>query len=84
MEAMAMGCPVIASRIGGLSDIVADGETGLLVPPGDWQALQQAMQRLLDDPALRVRMRTQAKQRVGLFQAKTVVPQIEQVYQEVL
>lgn len=84
MEAMAMGCPVIASRIGGLSDIVADGETGLLVPPGDWQALQQAMQRLLDDPALRVRMGTQARQRVGLFQAKTVVPRIEQVYQEVL
>ena len=84
MEAMAMGRPVVASRIGGLPDIVVDGETGLLVPPGDWRALQQAIQRLLDDPALRERLGAMAKQRVVEFQARTVVPRIEQVYQEVL
>jgi glycosyltransferase involved in cell wall biosynthesis len=84
MEAMAMGRPVVASRIGGLPDIVVDGETGFLVPPGDWRALQEAIQRLLDDPVLRERMGTKAKQRVVQFQARTVAPRIEQVYQEIL
>src|SRR5205807_2360133 len=50
LEAMIMGKPVIASRIGGLTDIVIDGETGFLVHPGDAQALQEAIQSLLDDP----------------------------------
>ncbi len=84
MEAMAMGRPVVASRIGGLSDIVVAGETGFLVPPGDWRALRKAIQRLLVDPSLRERMGARAKQRVVEFQARTVVPRIEQVYQEVL
>jgi len=84
LEAMAMGRPVIASRIGGLRDIVVDGETGFLVTPGDAPALGKAMQRLLDDAALRERMGAMGKQRVVEFQAKTVVPRIEQVYREVL
>lgn len=84
MEAMMMGQPIIASRIGGLPDIVIDGETGFLVPPGDPQALREAVQCLLDDPVRRERMGTMAKQRVVAFQAKTVVPRIEQVYHEVL
>lgn len=84
MEAMVIGRPVVASRIGGLSEIVVDGETGFLVAPGDAVALRQAMQRLLDDPALRERMGVMAKQRVVEFQARTVVPRIEQVYQEIL
>ena len=84
MEAMSVGRPVIASRIGGLADIVIDGETGFLVPPGDCQALREAMQRLLDDSSLRERLGAKAKQRVAEFQARTVVSRIEQVYQEVL
>jgi glycosyltransferase involved in cell wall biosynthesis len=84
LEAMVMGRPFVASRIGGLPDIVVDGETGLLVAPGDWRALREAIQRLLDNPALRERMGDRAKQRVVKFQATTVVPRIEQVYQEVL
>ncbi len=84
MEAMAMGRPVVASRIGGLPDIVVDGETGLLTTVGDWCVLREAIQRLLDDSALRERMGAVAKQRVVQFQARTVVPRIEEVYQEVL
>ncbi len=79
-----MGRPVIASRIGGLRDIVVDGETGFLTPPGDRRALQQAIQKLLDDPALRERMGAMAEQRAAQFRASAVVPRIEQVYQEVL
>ncbi len=84
LEAMTMGRPVVASCIGGLSDIVVDDETGFLVPPGDALALRQAIQCLLDDPARRERMGALARQRVAEFQAGTVVSRIEQVYQEVL
>ncbi len=83
MEAMMMGRPIIASRIGGLSDIIVDGETGLLVPPGNAQELRKAIQCLLDDPVLRERMGNMAKQRVVEFQAKSVVSRYEQVYREV-
>lgn len=84
MEAMAMERPLIASRIGGLSDIVSHGESGLLVPPGDKQALQGALDSLLIDPLQRAALGARARQRVSSFQAQTVVPAIEQVYQEVL
>lgn len=84
MEAMALGRPVVASRIGGLPDIVTDGENGLLVPPGDVSALQQAIECLLKDLAMREHMGVQAKQKVTEFQASTVVSRIEQVYQELL
>jgi len=84
MEAMAVGRPVIASRIGGLSDIVKDGETGVLIPPGDVQALCRAMQSLLEHPERREQMGVMAKEHVVNFQARTVVTRIEQVYQEVI
>ncbi len=84
MEAMSAGRPVIASRIGGLIDLVADGETGFLVQPGDSLALQQAIERLLADPHLRRSMGQAALCKVVEFQASTVVPRIEQVYERVL
>jgi glycosyltransferase involved in cell wall biosynthesis len=84
MEAMAAGRAVVASQIGGLPEIVADHDTGLLVPPGDTQALSDAMQRLLTDVAQRERMGNLARERVVTFQASTVIPRIEQVYREVL
>ena len=51
LEAAAAGKPAIVSEIGGLSDIVVDGETGLLVPAGDREALRAALARLLGDAA---------------------------------
>jgi glycosyltransferase involved in cell wall biosynthesis len=84
MEAMSTGRPVIASRIGGLVELVAEGETGLLVQPGDPSALQQAIERLLADPNLRRSMGQAALRKVVQFQASTVVPRIEQVYEQVL
>ena len=84
IEAMLMGRPVIATRSGGLVDIVADGETGLLIPRGDVQALREAIQSLLDNPERREHMGNMARKRVTRFQETTVVSQIEQVYQELL
>jgi glycosyltransferase involved in cell wall biosynthesis len=63
LEAMAAGRPVVASAVGGLKDLVVDGDTGLLVPAGDVPALRQALERLLADPELRERLGRQARER---------------------
>jgi len=55
-EAMAYGRPVVAAAVGGLTDAVEDGVTGLLVPPRDPVALRAALERLLEDPELRRRL----------------------------
>jgi glycosyltransferase involved in cell wall biosynthesis len=64
-EAMAHGRPVVASAVGGLQDLVADGETGILVPPRDPRALREALERLLADPELRRRLGAAGRERVG-------------------
>jgi glycosyltransferase involved in cell wall biosynthesis len=56
LDAMAAGLPVVATRVGGVPEIVRDGETGLLVPPRDPEALAAAMARLAEEPALRERL----------------------------
>jgi glycosyltransferase involved in cell wall biosynthesis len=84
MEAMAMGKPVIGSCIGGLIDIVVDNETGLLVTPGDVSELKRAILYLLNDPQRREQMGNCARQRVTTLQAKSVLHEIEQVYEEML
>jgi glycosyltransferase involved in cell wall biosynthesis len=71
LEAMAAGLPVVATDVGGLSELVVDGKTGLLVPPADGTALAEAVQRLLRDPELRrrfgARARLRAEQRFDLM-----------------
>lgn len=84
IEAMGEGKPLIASNIGGLSDVVVDGETGLLVPPGDSAALAHAMQVLIGNRALRQRMGLAAAQRALEFRASMVVGRIEEVYYSIL
>jgi glycosyltransferase involved in cell wall biosynthesis len=84
MEAMATGRPLIGTRMGGLTDLVIDGETGLLVPPDDHVALRQAMTTLLADSELRTRMGQAGKRKVVEFQASNVVQRLEQVYREVV
>jgi glycosyltransferase involved in cell wall biosynthesis len=56
LQAAAAGLPIIASRAGGMPEVVHDGENGLLIPPGNVPALAAAMLRLLDDPGLRRRL----------------------------
>ncbi len=63
LEAMAAGRPVVATRVGGVPEVVVDGETGLLVPPGDVPALRAALVRLAGDPALRARLGTAGRRR---------------------
>lgn len=80
LESAAAGKPAIASDIGGLRDVVADGETGLLVPPGDTEALHGALRRLCGEDALRIRMGEAAARRAELFGPDRVVPRFEDAY----
>jgi glycosyltransferase involved in cell wall biosynthesis len=83
LEAMASGRPVVATTTGGIVDMVVDGETGLLVPPGDEYKLAEAMARLLNDADLRIRLAVGAKKRVQRFTASTVAGRLEAVYAQV-
>jgi glycosyltransferase involved in cell wall biosynthesis len=80
LEALSVGCPVVASRSGGLVDIVDHGESGLLVSPGDASGLARAIGRLLKDPGRRVEMGLAAASRAERFRADAVVPRIERIY----
>jgi len=64
LEAMAVGLPVVATNVGGTGEIVNDGETGLLIPPNDLPALVRALERLIEDQALRERLSLNGLSRV--------------------
>jgi glycosyltransferase involved in cell wall biosynthesis len=85
LEAMRAGLPVIASDVGGISEEVVDGETGLLVPAGSVEELSNALQRLLADKQLRVAMGRAGRRRFErVFRADTMINRTQQLYQEVL
>jgi glycosyltransferase involved in cell wall biosynthesis len=63
LEAMAHGRPVVVGAVGGLLDLVVDGETGILVPPGDVVALRSALERVLGDRELRRRLGAAGRRR---------------------
>jgi glycosyltransferase involved in cell wall biosynthesis len=72
VEASAAGLPVIASRVGGIGDIVVDGETGFIIAPGDGRQLGQRIEQLAADADLRRRLGAAARQRaVERFDART-------------
>lgn len=85
LEAMACGLPVIATRVGGNAELVVDGETGLVVPPGDPAALAAAMVRLSRDPALGAAMGQRGRARAEAhFEIRQMMRHYEQLYREVL
>jgi glycosyltransferase involved in cell wall biosynthesis len=75
VESMAVGLPVIASRTGGLAEMIRDGIDGFLVPPGDAHAISQKLDLLLRDAALRIKMGNSARQRfLSNFERSRVIP----------
>jgi glycosyltransferase involved in cell wall biosynthesis len=81
LEAMAHGRPVVASAVGGLLDLVVDGETGIHVPPGDVPALRAALERLLADRELRRSMGEAGRRRAAeRFSWETVTRQTVELY----
>jgi N-acetyl-alpha-D-glucosaminyl L-malate synthase BshA len=84
LEAMFFGCPSVATRAGGIPEVVDDGATGLLVPFGDLGALTQGVERLIKDPALRATMWQAARVRAHeRFAADIIVPKYIELYRRV-
>ncbi|HET8968586.1 MAG TPA: glycosyltransferase family 4 protein [Gaiellaceae bacterium] len=77
VEALAVGCPVIATAVGGVPEVVRDGENGLLVPPGDPAALAVAIDRFFSDRELRARLADAAPASVEGYAEESVFTTIE-------
>ncbi|MBA7709862.1 putative glycosyltransferase EpsD [subsurface metagenome] len=96
LEAMVLGKPVVATKVGGIVDVVKasglegplawkEGETGILVPPGDADALAKAIVTILKDEELARRMGEAGKRRIDKrFTAKTMVKRISEVYEKLI
>lgn len=82
LEAAMAGKAIVASDIGGLKDIVVDGETGLLVPPGAAAPLREALRRLIDSAELRERLGAAAALRAAeTYSPEALVPEVERSYE---
>jgi glycosyltransferase involved in cell wall biosynthesis len=85
LEAMAAGRPVVASSIGGTDELIEDGGSGLLVPPGDAEALAAALRRLAGDHGLRDSLAAAARERArSMFGSAEMARRIAGVYEELL
>jgi N-acetyl-alpha-D-glucosaminyl L-malate synthase BshA len=84
LEAMACGVPVVSSDIGGLPEVVVDGESGFLCPLGDVEAMSDAALRLVGDADLHARMARAAERRANDFRIEQVVPLYEEHYARVI
>ena len=80
MEALALGLPVVATRVGGVAETMRDGEDALLVPASDPAALADAWSRVVVDDALRARLGAAASARAPEFDVKRTVATLEQTY----
>src|SRR5436309_1145750 len=82
LEAMAAGLPIIASRVGGIPDVIEDGRTGILVEPRNVQALADAIDSLVADPSLRMKMGAEGRAQAAKYSWDRLVPRIRSVYEE--
>jgi glycosyltransferase involved in cell wall biosynthesis len=80
VEAMAAGKPVVASRTGGIPDLVWHGETGYLVPPADEKALADGIKKLLDDAGRAWEMGQQGKKRCQQFSLEAMIEKLDALY----
>jgi len=85
IEAMAAGLPVVATQVGGVAEVVVDGETGLLAPSGDDGALAEKVLRLADSPDLRRDLGVRGRERAqALFSETKMHSGYQRLYQEML
>ncbi|MHB1435268.1 MAG: glycosyltransferase family 4 protein [Thermoplasmata archaeon] len=82
LEGMARGLPIIASRVGGMPELVGESGAAFWVPPGDPGALAEAIERVADDPALRRRMGSAGRPRAEAFDWNRRIPEVARVYRE--
>ncbi len=83
VEALAVGTPVIATRVGGVPELVHDGENGLLIPSGDLDGLAAAVRRLIEEPGLRERLATAAAPSVEHLRPEVLYARLEAILREV-
>jgi len=84
LEAMACGTPVVGTRVGGLQTLIEHGESGLLVPAGDDQALAESMAKVLTDHRLRMHLAHGARDRAEHFSWRSVGDRVETLYAKIL
>jgi glycosyltransferase involved in cell wall biosynthesis len=82
VESLAVGTPVVATAVGGVAEIVRDGENGLLAPPGDVEALARAIRRIVADPMLRERLAACAPASVAELAPERVYGRLEEILRE--
>jgi N-acetyl-alpha-D-glucosaminyl L-malate synthase BshA len=84
LEAMACGVPVVGSRAGGLPEVIEDGKSGILEPPGSVEAMGRRAIELLRSPERHQAMAAAAVERARIFDADRIVPMYEALYREVV
>jgi glycosyltransferase involved in cell wall biosynthesis len=85
LEAMALSKPVVATAVGGVPEVVTDGEVGFLVPPNDAQALAARVSQLIEDAPLRKAMGIKARERVlRHYDIRAITREWEKLYDELL
>jgi len=84
VEAMAADCPVVASRTGGIPDLITDGVSGLLAPPNDAETLATAILRILDEPGLAGRLREKGRAVCQEYSLAAMVNKLHELYAEAL
>ncbi|SHG42975.1 N-acetyl-alpha-D-glucosaminyl L-malate synthase BshA [Thermosyntropha lipolytica DSM 11003] len=82
LEAMFFRVPVIATRVGGIPEIIEDGKDGILIPPEDHRALAEKIIRLLEDELLRKRLTDNALKKIEKFTMENMTKQVEAIYDE--
>ena len=84
LEGMCFGFPSVATRVGGIPEVIEHEKSGLLVEPGDARAVAAAVERLIQDPAHRASLGRAARKRARkLFSAQAIVPRYESLYRRV-
>jgi glycosyltransferase involved in cell wall biosynthesis len=84
MEAMAAGCPVVSSPVGGVTELISNGENGLLVSVGDVAGIAKAVETLLDDKNLRQRMCASAKATIGKYTWESCAEKTLHTYEKII
>lgn len=84
LDAMAVGVPPVAFAVGGLPEVIIDGESGFLVPPEDTRGFAESTARLVLDPALRSRLGAAAGERAKAFGTDEMTKGVEAVYHRLL
>jgi glycosyltransferase involved in cell wall biosynthesis len=85
LEAMASSLPGVGSRVGGIPEMIVEGETGFLIPPQDAASLASALRGLIEDAALRTRLGTSGRSRAeSMFSVAAHVARVQGVYDEIL